>query len=160
MSVMNTEKKVIIIGAIVTVLIVVGAIYLLSKGESVNVPEDQIVTRKGLHWHPRVTVSIKGEKQEIPANLGLGAVHGKIHTHDTDNKEGVIHMEMQGVVTKDDTKLAHFFQAWGKQFNSTQLFDKTNGADGSVKMLVNGQNNTEFENYLMKDGDKIEVRYE
>ena len=114
---MNTEKKIIIIGTIVTILMVAGAVFLLSKGENINVPEDQIVVRQGLHWHPRVTVTIKGEKQEIPANLGLGAVHGKIHTHDTDNKEGVIHMEMKGLVTKDDTKLTHFFRIWGKEFN-------------------------------------------
>ena len=69
-------------------------------------------------------------------------------------------MEMQGVVIKDDTKLAYFFRVWGKDFNSTKLFDKTNGPDGTVKMMVNGQENKEFENYLMKDSDRIEVRYE
>lgn len=157
---MTTEKKIIIAGGIVTILILVGAVFLLTKSENINVPEDQIVVRQGLHWHPRVTVSIKGEKQEIPANLGLGAVHGKIHTHDTDNKEGVIHMEMKGLVVKEDTRLAHFFQTWGRDFNSSKLFDKTNGPEGTVKMMVNGQENREFENYLMKDGDKIEVKYE
>lgn len=157
---MNTEKKIIIIGTIVTILIVVGAIFLLSKGETVNVPKDQIVTQQGLHWHPRLTVLIKGEKQEIPANFGLGAVHLPIHTHAADSKEGVLHMEMSGLVTKDETKLGKFFQLWGKQFNSNCIFDKCNGSDGIVRMTVNGQETNEFENYLMKDGDKIEVRYE
>lgn len=157
---MSTETKVIGSIALATILILVGGIFLLTRSENPNVPEDQIVARQGLHWHPRVTVSIKGEKQEIPANLGLGAVHGQIHTHDTDNKEGVIHMEMKGLVVKEDTKLVHFFRTWGKDFNSTKLFDKTNGSDGSVKMTVNGQENTEFENYLMKDGDRVEIKYE
>lgn len=157
---MNTEKKIIIAGTIVTILILVGAIFLLSKGEKVNVPDNQVVARQGLHWHPKVTISIKGENQEIPANLGIGAVHSKIHTHDTDNKEGVIHMEMQGIVAKDDTRLAKFFQLWGKEFNSNKLFDNTNGSEGIVKMMVNGTENKEFENYLMKDGDKIEIKYE
>lgn len=157
---MNTEKKIIIIGTIVTILIVVGAIFLLSKGEKTNIPEDQIVARKGIHWHPRVTVSIKGERQEIPANLALSPVMGKMHTHDKDNKDGVIHMEIQGIVIKDDTKIGRFFQVWGKEFSATKLFDKINGPDGTVKMMVNGQENKEFENYLMKDGDKIEIKYE
>ncbi len=157
---LNTEKKVLLIGSIITVLFVVGTVFLLSQGGDADVPEDQIITRKGLHWHPRVTVSIKGDRQEIPANLGLGAVHGKIHTHDTDNKEGVIHMEMKGLVVKEDTKLAHFFQTWGKEFSSNKLFDKTNSPDGTVKMTVNGQENKDFENYLMRDGDKIEIKYE
>lgn len=157
---MNTEKKIIIIGTIVTILMVAGAILLLSKGETVNVPKDQIVAQQGLHWHPRLTVLIKGEKQEIPADFGIGAVHLPIHTHAADSKEGVLHMEMSGLVTKDETKLGKWFQLWGKQFNSSCIFDKCNGSDGTVRMIVNGQETNEFENYLMKDGDKIEVKYE
>ncbi len=157
---MTTEKKIIGGITLASVLILIGAVFFLSNGEKANVPEDQILARNGLHWHPKVTVTIKGEKQEIPANIGLGAVHGKIHTHDQDNKEGVVHMEMQGVVTKDDTKLGKFFQVWGKDFNSTKLFDKTNGSDGTIKMLVNGRENKEFENYLMKDRDDVEIKYE
>lgn len=154
---MNTEKKVILIGTIITVLFLVGAIFLLSKGEDTNIPEDQIISRKGIHWHPRIIVSIKGEKQEIPANFGTGTVHLPIHTHDS---SGVLHLEVNGLVTKEEIKLAKWFQLWGKQFNSNCIFDKCNGSDGTVKMTVNGQENKEFENYQMKDGDRIEIRYE
>lgn len=157
---MKTETKVIIGGAIFTILLVFGAVFLLSREEQVNVPEDQIISRKGIHWHPRLTILIKGEKQEIPADFGIGGVHLPIHTHAADNKEGVLHMEMSGLVTKDETKLSKWFQLWGKQFNSICIFDKCNGSDGTVKMTVNSQENTEFENYLMKDGDRIEVKYE
>ena len=157
---MSTEKKIIGLIGLVTIVILVGAVFFLTKSENLNVPEDQIVARRGLHWHPKLTVIIKGQKQEIPANLALSPVMGKMHTHDKDNKEGVIHLEVQGVVTKDDTKLGKFFQLWGKDFNSTKLFDKTNSPDGTVKMTVNGQENTDYENYLMKDGDNIEVKYE
>lgn len=157
---MSGEAKVIGGITLATIIILVGGVFLLTKSENPNVPEDQIVVRAGLHWHPKVTVTIKGEKQEIPANLGIGAVHSKIHTHDTDNKQGVIHMEIKGIVTKDDTRLARFFQVWGKEFNANKLFDKTSGSDGTVKMLVNGQENKEFENYKMRDGDNIEIKYE
>lgn len=157
---MTTEHKVIGGITLLTIAILVGGVFFLSKGSNSSVPSDQILASNGLHWHPKVTVTIKGEKQEMPANLGLGAVHGKIHTHDQDNKEGVVHLEMQGVVTKDDTRLGRFFQVWGKEFTSTKIFDKTNGAEGTVKMIVNGKENTDFENYLMKDGDQIEIKYE
>lgn len=157
---MKTETKVILIGAILTVLFAMGAVFLLSKGENVNVPEDQIISRKGIHWHPRLTITIKGEKQEIPADFGLGAIHLPIHTHAADNKEGVLHLEMSGLVTQDEIRLRRWFQLWGKQFNSNCIFDKCNGSEGVVKMVVNGYENNEFENYLMKDGDRIEVKYE
>lgn len=157
---MTTEQKIIGGIALVTIVILVGAVFLLSKGNEQSVPQDQIVANNGIHWHPKLAIYIKGQKQEIPANLGIGAVHQKIHTHDEDAKDGVVHMEMPGVVTKDDTKLGNFFRIWGMDFNSTQIFDKKNGALGTVKMTVNGKENTEFENYKMRDGDQIEIKYE
>ena len=113
--------------AVLTVVILVGGIFFLSRGRSSSIPEDRVVAQNGLHWHPKLTIAIKGKKQEIPANIGIGAVHQPIHTHDKDAKDGVIHMEMQGVVKRDDTKLANFFKIWRKEFNSSQIFDKKNG---------------------------------
>lgn len=159
---MTVEQK--IIGGIggLTLTLLISAVILLSGNNKVDssIPKDQIVAENGIHWHPRLLISIKGQKQEIPANIGIGAVHQKIHTHPEDNKEGVIHMEMQGIVTKDDTKLGNFFKIWGKQFNSTQIFDKKNGKEGKVKMLVNGKENNSYENYQMRDNDIIEILYE
>lgn len=158
---MKTETKIILGAGLVTVAILIGATFFLLKQSSqeTSVPKEQIISSKGIHWHPRLSVYIKGQKQEIPANFGLGAVRQPIHTHE-DAKDGILHMEMEGLVTKDETKLANWFKIWGKQFNSNCIFDKCNGGEGTVKMLVNATENKEFENYLMKDGDNIEVRYE
>jgi len=38
------------------------------------IPESDIVSRNGLHWHPELAIYVKGVKQEIPANLGMGGV--------------------------------------------------------------------------------------
>jgi len=157
---LSTETKIIGGIGLLTLAILVGGVFFLSKSENPSVPESEIVERNGFHWHPKLTVTIKGRKQEIPANLGIGAVHQEIHTHDQDAKDGVIHMEMKGVVTKDEIKLKNFFRVWGKEFSSTQIFDKENGEEGKVKMMVNGKENIDFKNYQMRDGDKIEVRYE
>lgn len=157
---MKTETKVIIIGGILTVLMLVGAIFLLTKqqSEEASVPEDQVVSRRGIHWHPTLTILIKGQKQEITPNIGIGGnIHQPIHTHDN---SGTLHLEVKGLVTKDETKLSRFFQIWGKQFNANCIFDKCNGDEGTVKMTANGQENKDFENYQMKDGDNIEVKYE
>lgn len=121
-----------------------------------GIPEEEIVSRKGIHWHPELVIFIKGEKQEIPTNLGLGAVHQPIHTHDS---TGVLHLEMQGLVKKEDTELGQFFKIWGKQFSANCILDFCNSEGEKVKMSVNGQENIEFENYLMRDKDKIEIRY-
>lgn len=156
---MSGEAK--FIGGIVvlTIVILVGGIFFLSRESGSSIPEDQIVARNGLHWHPKLTIYIKDKKQEIPSNVGIGAIHQPIHTHD-DAKDGVLHMEMKGVVSKEDTKLGNFFRIWGKEFNSTQILDKKNGEEGKVKMTVNGKENTAFENYLMKDGDNILLTFQ
>lgn len=163
---MTTEKKVIGGIALLTIAILVGGVIFLSGSSSSstssnsNVPESEIIARNGMHWHPKVSIYIKGEKQSFPNGIGLnGAIHNPIHTHDDANQD-IVHMEFQGIVAKDDTKLENFFKIWGKEFNSTQIFDKKNGEEGKVKMMVNGKENTEFENYKMRDGDQIEIRYE
>lgn len=157
---MSGETKFIGGIGVLTIVILVGGVFFLSRGSTSSIPKDQIVSETGLHWHPRLTVTIKGQKQEIPANLGIGAIHQEMHTHDGDAKDGVIHMEMKGIVSKDDTKLGNFFRIWGKEFTATKIFDKRNGQNGTVKMAVNGQESKDFENYLMKDRDRIEIKYE
>lgn len=112
--------------------------------------ESDIVSKNGFHWHPELTIYVKGEKLEIPENIGIGATHQPIHTHD-DSDEGVVHMEFQGRVLKQNTTLGQFFKNWGKDMRSFGT---------NMKMTVNGQENTEYENYIMQDKDKIELHYE
>lgn len=141
------------------VLAGVSIFFVFKKDESVVVrgelktekQDEKILSRNGLHWHSELAVFVKGEKVEIPANLGLGTVHNPIHTHVEDAANGVIHMEFSSLVRQSNTKLGEFFKVWEKDINS---FGKI------ITMKVNGVESVEFENYLMKDGDKIEIRYE
>lgn len=134
-------------------------------------PPGEIISRGGIHWHPALSVYIKGIKQEVPANIGIGFDYKNsrwwdpmmnmtnIHTHDA---SGTLHWEvMDGPIKKEHITLKAFFtDVWGKQFNSSCIFEFCNGHDGQVKMFVNGQENTEFQSYLVKDKDKIEIKYE
>lgn len=159
---MSTEQKVLGIGGIVTLAILIGGVFLLSKGNSgSSVPPEQIVAQNGLHWHPKLTITLDGKKQELPSGIGMtGSIHQEMHTHDEDAKDGVVHMEMNGLVTKDETTLGSFFRVWGKKFSSTQILDTVSTSEGEIKMLVNGKENNQYENYEMKDKDQIEIRYE
>ena len=112
--------------------------------------ESDIVSRGAFHWHPELIIYIKGEKQELPPNIGLGAVHQPIHTHD-DSDQGIVHMEFQGLTRKQDVTLGQFFKNWGKSMESFGT---------NMKMTVNGEENTEYENYIMGDKDKIELRFD
>lgn len=139
--------------SVVLVILSIGGLIWYSATRPL-LPKSEIISRNGLHWHPEISISILGRKQEIPANIGIGVVEKPIHTHDN---MGVIHLEFSGLVKKDDLRLGKFFEIWGKRFNKDCVLDKCNGPEGQVKMFINGKQNFEFENYIMNDKDKIEI---
>ena len=115
-----------------------------------------------MHWHPKLAILVKDEKQIIPPNIGIGHQYSSypnfdrqmgmtpIHTHN-DAVEGIIHLEFGSIVRKDDITLGQFLKNWDKDINSF---------GSNIKMVVNGVGNTELENYAMQDGDIIELSYE
>ncbi len=150
-------KKILLIA--VVALIVGGGIfsgvYFLATRPSQ--PEPEIISRQGIHWHTELSITILSQQQDIPANIGISITEQPIHTHEEDN---IIHLEFTGVVKKDDIRLGRFFEIWGKKFNKDCIFTKCNGPEGEVKMFVNSEPNFEFENYIMRDKDKIEIIFE
>ena len=119
--------------------------------------EDDIISRRGIHWHPTLAITIDGKPQEIPSNIGIGGVHKDIHTHQINDK---LHVEMRRAVRQDDIRIKKFFDIWGETFTRECILEYCNGEAGTVKMLVNGKENLEFENYLMQDNDRIEIIFE
>ena len=152
---MTTETKIIGGIALATILIIGAGVFLSTKQGAL--PKSEVLSEEAIHWHPKLTIKINGKTQEISKDIGIGAVHQRIHTHD---KDGVLHMEMSGPVTKEEAKLGNFFRIWGKTFSSSCIFAYCNGKGKKVTMLVNGKENKDYENYIMKDGDKIEIKYE
>ena len=118
--------------------------------------DPSIISTAGMHWHPKIAITISGEEIPIPANIGLAGGHNPMHTHETD---GTIHLEYEGVVREDDIRLGRFFELWGKEFNNNQIFENTNSDTERVHMFVNGVENSEFENYLLQENDLIEIKY-
>src|SRR5439155_9841839 len=85
------------VSAIVTLVLV-----LSSSGGSGTHPSSgaaavsgDVVSKHGIHWHPELAIYIHGQKQTIPANLGIGRSYSTnkwydpmmqmtdVHTHDT-----------------------------------------------------------------------------
>lgn len=108
-----------------------------------------------MHIHQNLTITIKKEKVALPTNIGITASCMRpIHTHDD---SGTLHLEFR---KPRDVKLGEFFNVWDKQFSSSCIFEHCNGPAGTVHMRVNGTGNTEFENYVLRDGDTVEITYE
>ena len=111
------------------------------------------------HTHSSLSIIIQGEEISIPQNIGIqdsvcpDGMRG-IHTHDD---TGRLHIETPSQI---DAPIGAFFNIWGEIFNSEQIFDNIADSDHEVIMLVNGEVNDEFENYIMLDGDTIKISFE
>ncbi len=150
------KKYAWVIGIAGIVLILFGGSWLSGRlTQEDGGGENPIIAKKGLHWHTKLSLTVRGENVVVPANIGLGAVHNPIHTHD--EEPDVIHMEFGGVVRQDDLRLKKFFEVWNKQLSATCLLDE---CGGTVTMRVNGATSTELGEHAMKDGDKVELFYQ
>ena len=109
-----------------------------------------------LHVHSDLEIKIDSESFPIPANIGIqSGIMRPLHTHDS---SGEIHIE--GPYARDFT-IGEFFQIWNKTFNSTCIFENCIGTESNntLRMLVNEQENFQFENYTMRDGDEIVIEF-
>jgi hypothetical protein len=141
-----------------------------SSAIGVTVRDDAVksIPAGSVHWHPRLTIKINGEAVPIPSDIGItigqmvdtelsGMRMSPTHTHESD---GTIHLENLNPRSKPETlTLGYFFHVWGKPFNSTCIFDYCT-SNGTLTMYVNGQENNEFQNYLMHDKDEIVIEYD
>ncbi len=144
--------KIFFIAIGVLVVLALGSIFVLPKPSgTVQSNDPDVVAISGMHWHPVLTMYVKGEKLELPPDMGLGAVHMPMHTHVDDSARGIIHLEFSGMVRRNDIMLGRFFEIWGKDMRSF---------GPNMHMTVNGKESTEYESFVMHDGDKIELRYE
>ena len=122
--------------------------------------DPDVISQSGIHWHPTLEIFVRGEKVDIPANIGLGQQYSSLPTFDrsmgmtaihTHEDMPVIHLEFPGLVREEDITLGRFFEIWGKDIRS---FGE------SVRMTVGGAENTEYEKYIMRDGDTIQLHYD
>src|SRR3989344_2215707 len=151
----------------VLVVLALGSIFILPKPSgTVQSNDPDVIAVSGMHWHPVLTMYVKGEKLELPPDMGLGAVHKPMHTHAEDSAQGIIHLEFPAIVRRDDIKLERFFEIWGKDMRSfgenmrpsdergsTEASDRTQNEEVlsaeertrrlNVRMTVNGSDNTE-----------------
>ena len=159
------KRKIIYLMAIFIVIVV--AVFILFKKPSssdnvVNIP------KKPIHWHPKLKIIIKGEEQFIPPNIGIsignnidnhisGMRMSPTHTHESD---GTIHLENNRPWQKPETlTLGYFFKVWGRNFNSSCIFEYCNSNYGTLTMTVNDKPNFEFEKYMVHDKDEIIIEY-
>ena len=127
------------------------------------------------HIHPYFSIFLDGQQLTIPNNLGITDTQlFNPHVHDSTGK---IHVGEDGLTAGTSglvrlVTMKDFFDVWRTQgigttwnnpnafFDSTHLMDKTADAGHVVRMYVNGVPNTQFENFVPNDGDRVVLSYE
>lgn len=121
--------------------------------------DPNVIATNGIHWHSKIEIYVDGVRKEIPGNIGIGPAFTRasgfdagmdmtaLHTHAPD---GIVHMEFSGTVYRKDITLGAFFRVWGKTFDSF---------GSKLRMKVNGADNSEGENYVMRDKDQIVLSF-
>ena len=114
-----------------------------------------------IHWHAVPQINLCGEQKPIPTpGPGLHLGNTLFHTHE----DAQIHIEGT-VAGPEQITLGGFFDNIGVKFSSTEIMDKKNGDicngnPGTVQLLINGSQNTEFRDYVVRDKDKIQIMFE
>lgn len=123
------------------------------------------------HVHATVSISVEGEPVTIPALIGFGdlGLQSFIHTH---REDGELHLEPIGVrLPPSPQTLGDFFDTWRTNagipgnnpdaiLTPTQLLNNVADDNDVLRMFVNGVETRQFGDYVMHDGDEIELTFE
>ncbi|HIJ99996.1 TPA: hypothetical protein H1016_00470 [archaeon] len=157
--------------AVVVLLIIAIGYFVINAPKSPQTPignvDDRFVletniahTGLAMHIHPELDITINEQPFIFPEGIGTtSTTMNIIHTHD---QTGKLHVESPVV---KEFKLRHFFLTWSKWsgkekvFNSTCILDYCNTDAKKVKMTVNGGENFEYENLILMDLERIEIKY-
>ena len=148
-------KKVILIGGVI--LVVVGLIVwgkALQKDAVVFFGDTNVACLDNghqqieLHIHPVLRITVDGEEEAIPANIGIqGACMSETHTHDA---TGVLHIETATRERFEQLQFTDFFDVWGRDIERSGY---------TLEAFVNGTAVASVEDIPLEDGDQIELRY-
>jgi len=154
------NKKIMIMIGIFLVIVVFGVWSLFSSSDNNCMTDPAADMNIGghnnlaMHIHPKVSIIINGEIQNVAANIGLSSgVMRPIHTHDG---SGTLHVEAP---CKRDFKLHEFFEVWGRTFTYDCIYDYCNDETHVLEYKVNGRTTNIDSNFVMLDKDEIEIIY-
>lgn len=109
----------------------------------------------GFHIHPILEIVVNGEPVPVPQNIGVRETCMTVlHTHTPD---GLIHVESP---EKRDFTLADFFAVWERPFTKDEILSYKTDATHRIVVTVDGVEVDTFENTVLRDAERIVIRYE
>jgi hypothetical protein len=104
------------------------------------------------HVHPKLNVIVRERAIPLAPNMGIGAVHTPLHTHEAD---GVIHVE-----GAQDATLGQFMALWGVDFGRDRLGPYRAQGPNGLRMWVKAPKAKAFEERPPDPSLRLEDRQE
>ena len=126
------------------------------------------------HYHPKLKITVDGQFLGIPANTGIDQVGCRegmrwvhVHSAGANGQFTTLHVETP---SRMNVPLGSFFEIWERHGSSSPAltedrnFDiNSNGISDweeyEITMTVDGKSNTDYESFVMEDGDAIEITF-
>jgi hypothetical protein len=121
------------------------------------------------HNHVTLQVFIDGSQDNVESEIGIqtdvcNGDENYMHTIHTHDDSGRLHIELNEA---GDVPLGVFFDIWGVHFNETGIFDYRVNSTHEMVMYVHASGDsatvenrvTSFDDYLLQNGEVIEVHY-
>lgn len=106
-----------------------------------------------IHFHVTLKMSYLGRPMPLPSNIGIEEdCMRPLDTHDGKDNKVHVHYTRPYPFTIGD-----FFTVWGVIFNKDQFSGTFVSDRRKITMKVNGKINYDYESYILKDGDSIEI---
>jgi hypothetical protein len=121
------------------------------------------------HYHALLLIYVNGQQINLPVNLGegdSGPCTQPLHVHASDPANGIIHIESPQL--KSYT-LGDFFKVWAATpniggpspivFNQNQIFSYSVGNGYELRVYMNGQQSTDYNNLVLQSHMTIVIVY-
>lgn len=121
------------------------------------------------HDHVTLQIFIDGNPYTVESAIGIqtdicNGNENNMHTVHTHDDTGRLHVELN---EPGNVSLGVFFDIWGHHFNETGIFDYRVNSTHEMVMHVHASNEnaseenrvTSFDDYLLQNGEVIEVHY-
>lgn len=153
---MKERKTILIIGLVILVLLVLLALPSMNSEDSnlaVRLSSTDIECLNGhqnlvMHHHPNLTINLDGEKDRIPAEIGITSdCMAEVHTHDSSGK-----LHVESTEPGKQLLLEDFFTVWDESLNRSG-YELT-------QATANGQDIETPGKIILQDGVDIILNYE
>ncbi len=114
----------------------------------------------------RLTIYVESEAVAIPANVGVSSAGTPLSQVRSLGTDGSLIVAPISDEPLENVTLGDFFETWRTNagqaennpqatFDNHELMSNLTDTTNTVQMLVNGQISTEFDNYVIQDGDEL-----